>query len=94
MLAYLVLLLAVLSRILPHALHSTAWNFTAVGGGLLFFQGVSTGRSSTSHIVAPGRRPLRRRAHAHRREQDVCGGRFAIGNARMGLVLLGHCTDA
>jgi hypothetical protein len=37
MLAYLVLLLAVLSRILPHALHSTAWNFTAVGGGLLFF---------------------------------------------------------
>jgi hypothetical protein len=37
MLAYTVLLLAVLSRILPHALHSTAWNFTAIGGGLLFF---------------------------------------------------------
>jgi len=37
MLAYIVLLLAVLSRILPHAFHATAWNFTAVGGGLLFF---------------------------------------------------------
>jgi hypothetical protein len=37
MLAYLVLLLAVVSRILPHVFHATAWNFTAVGGGLLFF---------------------------------------------------------
>jgi hypothetical protein len=37
MFAYVVLALAVLSRILPHALHATAWNFTAVGGGLLFF---------------------------------------------------------
>jgi hypothetical protein len=37
MFAYVVLLLAVLSRILPYALHATAWNFTAVGGGLLFF---------------------------------------------------------
>ena len=37
MLAYIVLLLAVLSRILPHAFHATAWNFTAIGGGLLFF---------------------------------------------------------
>jgi hypothetical protein len=37
MLAYIVLLLAVLSRILPHALHAASWNFTAVGGGLLFF---------------------------------------------------------
>jgi len=37
MLAYFVLLLAVLSRILPHAFHSVSWNFTALGGGLLFF---------------------------------------------------------
>ena len=37
MLAYVVLLLAVLSRILPHAFHAVNWNFTAVGGGLLFF---------------------------------------------------------
>lgn len=37
MLAYFALLLAVLSRILPHAFHATAWNFTAVGGSLLFF---------------------------------------------------------
>jgi hypothetical protein len=37
MLAYIILLLAVVSRILPHALHSAGWNFTAVGGGLLFF---------------------------------------------------------
>jgi hypothetical protein len=37
MLAYAVLLIAVLSRILPHAFHAISWNFTAVGGGLLFF---------------------------------------------------------
>ena len=37
MLAYFAILLAVLSRILPHAFHATAWNFTAVGGSLLFF---------------------------------------------------------
>ena len=37
MAAYLVLLLAVLSRILPHAFHAVNWNFTAVGGGLLVF---------------------------------------------------------
>jgi hypothetical protein len=37
MAAYLVLLLAVLSRVLPHAFHATSWNFTALGGGLLFF---------------------------------------------------------
>jgi hypothetical protein len=35
--AYLVLLLAVLSRILPHAFHAVSWNFTALGGSLLFF---------------------------------------------------------
>ncbi len=35
--AYLVLLLAVLSRILPHTFHAVGLNFTAVGGGLLFF---------------------------------------------------------
>ncbi len=37
MLAYLVLLFAALSRILPHAFHAVGWNFTAIGGGLLFF---------------------------------------------------------
>jgi hypothetical protein len=37
MLAYAVLLLAVFSRFLPHLVHATAWNFTAMGGGLLFF---------------------------------------------------------
>lgn len=37
MLAYLVLLLAVISRLLPHAFHAVSWNFTALGGGLLFF---------------------------------------------------------
>jgi hypothetical protein len=35
--AYLALVFAVLSRILPHAFHSTGLGFTAVGGGLLFF---------------------------------------------------------
>lgn len=37
MTAYLVLLAAVLSRILPHSFGTTSVGFTAVGGGLLFF---------------------------------------------------------
>lgn len=37
MAAYLVLLLAVLSRVLPHAFQTTSVGFTAVGGSLLFF---------------------------------------------------------
>ena len=37
MLAYLVLLVALLSRLLPPVLHLTPMNFTAVGGSLLFF---------------------------------------------------------
>lgn len=35
--AILVLLLAALSRFLPHAMHGVGINFTAVGAGLLFF---------------------------------------------------------
>ena len=37
MLAFLVLLLAALSRLVPHMNHAVAFNFTAVGAGLLFF---------------------------------------------------------
>ena len=37
MLAILVLLLAALSRLLPHSMHAVGLNFTAVGAGLLFF---------------------------------------------------------
>jgi hypothetical protein len=37
MLAILVLMLAALSRLLPHIFHNMAFNFTAVGAGLLFF---------------------------------------------------------
>ena len=37
MIAYLVLLIAILSRILPHVFATTSVGFTAVGGGLLFF---------------------------------------------------------
>ncbi len=37
MFAYIVLILAALSRLLPHALHGVGLNVTAVGGGLLFF---------------------------------------------------------
>ena len=36
MAAYVVLILAILSRFLPHALHTSAWGVTALGGGLLF----------------------------------------------------------
>lgn len=35
--AYLALLFAVLSRVLPHAFHATGMNITAVGGSLLYF---------------------------------------------------------
>lgn len=37
MIPYLVLLLAALSRLVPHALHGYGLNITAVGGGLLYF---------------------------------------------------------
>ena len=37
MLAYVVLLAAILSRLLPSLFHVTAMNFTAVGGSLLYF---------------------------------------------------------
>ena len=37
MLAFFVLILAALSRLLPHAMHGVGLNFTAVGAGLLFF---------------------------------------------------------
>ncbi len=37
MIPYLVLLLAALSRFMPHMLHGVGLNITAVGGGLLFF---------------------------------------------------------
>jgi hypothetical protein len=37
MLAILVLMFAALSRLLPHVIHGMAYNFTAVGAGLLFF---------------------------------------------------------
>jgi hypothetical protein len=50
MAAYLALVLAVLSRILPHAFHTTSVGFTAVGGGLLFF-GARRGRWQTAIAV-------------------------------------------
>jgi len=37
MLAIVVLLFAALSRLVPHTFHNVAFNFTAVGAGLLFF---------------------------------------------------------
>lgn len=37
MVAFVVLALAILSRILPHAFGAVGWNFTALGAGLLFF---------------------------------------------------------
>jgi hypothetical protein len=37
MFAILVLFLAAFSRLIPHANHAVAFNFTAVGAGLLFF---------------------------------------------------------
>lgn len=43
MAAYFALLIAILSRILPHAFQTTSVGFTAVGGGLLYF-GARRGR--------------------------------------------------
>ncbi len=37
MVGFIVLLLAVLSRLVPHLLGTSAWGVTAMGGGLLFF---------------------------------------------------------
>jgi hypothetical protein len=37
MFAIVLLILAALSRLLPHTIHGVAYNFTAVGAGLLFF---------------------------------------------------------
>jgi predicted cupin superfamily sugar epimerase len=51
MAAYLVLLFAVLSRILPHTFGTTSVGFTAVGGGLLYF-GARRGRWHTIAAVA------------------------------------------
>jgi len=42
--AYLVLVFAALSRLLPHAFHATGLNFTAVGGSLLFVGSRMSGR--------------------------------------------------
>ena len=50
MAAYLVLLLAILSRLLPYAFHTTSVGFTAVGGGLLYF-GARRGRWQTIPAV-------------------------------------------
>ena len=55
MLATIVLLLAVLSRILPVAFHAQAWNFTAIGGGLLFFgsrMGATNGTQRFTRLTA------------------------------------------
>ena len=49
MVAYLVLFLAALSRFVPHVFHGIGFDFTAVGGGLLFF---GSRRSRWQAIVA------------------------------------------
>lgn len=51
MIAYLVLLLAALSRFLPHAFHGQGLNITAVTGGLLFF---GSRRPRSQALIAAG----------------------------------------
>jgi hypothetical protein len=48
MIAYAVLLLAIASRILPPFFHTASWNFTAMGGGLLFFGSRMRGSSDAA----------------------------------------------
>jgi hypothetical protein len=50
--AYFALLLAVLSRVLPHAFHAVNWNFTALGGSLLFFGSRVRGNPTTRLAIA------------------------------------------
>jgi hypothetical protein len=50
--AFLVLLIAVLSRVLPHLLHTTGGNVTCVGAGLLYFGASLRGRDRLMVIVA------------------------------------------
>lgn len=50
--AYLVLLIAVLSRLLPHWLHSTGANVTTVGAGLLFFGASLKGPGRVRALIA------------------------------------------
>jgi len=52
MLAYIVLLLAVVSRLLPPAFHTVSWNFTALGGGLLFFGSRMGNRAHAGSVAA------------------------------------------
>ena len=52
MLAYIVLVLAVLSRLLPHLLGISAWGVTAMGGGLLFFGSRLPARSRWQALLA------------------------------------------
>ena len=59
MLAFAVLALAILSRILPHLFHATAWNFTALGGGLLFFGSQLSSQSGTDRSSNTGRIALK-----------------------------------
>ncbi len=49
MIAYLLLLVAVLTRVLPHA---GMWNFTAVGGSLLYFGARRSWREMLAPLVA------------------------------------------
>jgi hypothetical protein len=51
MIAYIVLILAALSRLVPHALHGTGMNFTAVGAGLLFFGSRRPRRQSVAAVA-------------------------------------------
>jgi hypothetical protein len=50
--AYLVLLIAVLSRVLPHLMHTTGGNVTTVGAGLLFFGASLRGRNRWQALLA------------------------------------------
>ncbi len=53
--AFLVLIAALLSRIVPNLLHAQSWNFVALGGGLLFFGSRMPGadhRATNKQIMA------------------------------------------
>jgi hypothetical protein len=52
MAAYLVLVLAALSRCLPHWMHTAGYGLTAVGAGMLFFGSRLQARSRWQAIVA------------------------------------------
>jgi hypothetical protein len=91
MISYLILLVALLSRLLPPVLHLSAWNFTAVGGSLLFFGARRPRWQGAIAVVALMVTDYMLTVHAYHYAFHVTG--YLVTWAwYAGVVLLGHQT--